>query len=680
MKNKKLLLILVFALTIVLSLSFAACGKKDDDTGSGGQPSGGGEVTIDAPDWTVSSPDGDIKVGLYLENGKVYYDVKKGEYTAIVKSGLGMSTDKTDFYNLAFVEKQEQNKTISYTNLSGKVKQVTTTFNETTLTFSEDNFLLDVTMRAYNDGYAFRYGIREAEGKTGEFKIIDETSYFDLPDTAITYGSECILNSGLENNGEYFSYEDKYQYRSYKNIGSENFQLPFLYYFKAGDSEIYALISEADIYGHDYHGSALSRDGNYGLKTVHMPACGDEASLQAAYPFTSPWRVTAIGGLDTIVESTLVEDVYDEVEPWKPDNYDSLSKEEQAVYTYDWVNPGPAAWSYLNVEGDSNKFASQHNWDLQKTYVDAIADLGWTWLVLDAGWNQDLNEAVFKDFVKYCNDKGLHVMVWADSYSSFYTRGQTQVTLRKWASYGIEGVKIDFFDGQGAAFLSSKWKLESQQSLDDHYEMFYQEAAKVKMVVDCHGCNKPTGERRKYPNVINREAIRGYEFKSVDAKQTVLLPLTRCVVGPSDFTPAIISYYSDTVTVAHNMSMAITMESGMPTFSDVPDHYKTGEWLDFYRSLPVVWDETKLVTAKIGDNVVIARRSGNKWYVGGSSAYKDTINVDLSFLSDGNHTVTVWTDVEGDNNAVKKSQQTVTKATTLSLDVQKGGGFALIIE
>lgn len=679
MKNKKIVIILAFVMLFVCSLAFVACKKDDpvkDDSGSGTNNNGGEQT--DNPTWSISSPEGDIILDAYFVDNQLYYAVKKGSVTVIEKSKLGMSTNKNEFTDMNFVEKSENQKTISYTNVSGKVKEVTTSFKELTLTFSEENFLLDVILRVYHDGFAFRYNIREAEGKQGKMTITDEASYFAFPQGTSTYGMEAVTFGGIvDSDGEYFAYEDKYQYRSYKNIANEKFAMPFLATIADTDESVNVLITESDIYGHDYHGSALFKDGDNGLKTVHMPACGTNASLEAEYPFTSPWRVAVVGGLDTITESTLVEDVYDEIEPWKPDNYESLSAEEKAIYTYDWVEPGVAAWSYLNY--DNNKYPPQHNWELQKTYVDAIADLGWTWLVLDAGWDHDFVESEFTAFTKYCNDKNVHVMVWADSFASFYSRTQTKITLKQWQSWGIEGVKIDFFDGQGVPALSDKAKLDSQWSLDEHYEMFYQEAAAAKMVVDCHGCNKPSGERRKYPNVINREGIRGNEFKSVDAKQTVILPLTRCTIGPSDFTPAIIPYWSNTVTTAHNMGIAITMESGMPTFSDVPEHYTSGEYLDFYRNLPVVWDETRLVKAKLGDYVVIARRSGNKWWVGGCSAYKDSITIDLSFLSSGEYTATVYTDGD-DYTKVNKSQQNVTEKTSLTLDVQKGGGFALTIE
>lgn len=672
MKNtKRFLALCVLAVVFLLTFALAAC---DTDTPDPTPPD-----NKDEPNWTLTSPDGKITLDVYFAKGQIAYSVAKGDVTVVEKSNIGMATDKCEFVDLTFVESQTDSKTISYTNVSGKTKQVTTSYKQNILTFAEGDYILDVVFRAYNDGYAFRYNIRKADGTEGDFTVTDELTHFALPGNAKTYAMAVVTIVGLLGGDKYYSYEDKYQYRSYKNLTNEQLGFPVLYSVKSGNDEVYSLITEADIYGREYHGSALQIDGTDGLKTIHMPACGSEVSMKASYPFTSPWRVAVVGGPDTMVESTLVEDVYDEIEPWKPDDYDSLSEEEKQIYTYDWVKPGAAAWSYLNFDGDPAKQAAQSNLELQRQYVDAIADLGWTWLVLDAGWDTgSFTEKVFVDFVQYANAKGVHIMVWADSYSSFYTRTQTSATLAKWAKWGIEGVKIDFFDGQGAPYLSDKWKLESQQSLDDHYEMFYQEAAKYKMVVDCHGCNKPTGERRQYPHVINREAVRGYEFKNVDSKQTAYLPFTRSSIGPTDFTPAIIPYLSGTVTVAHNMGLAVTLESGMPTFSDMPDHFTSGEYLDFYRNLPVVWDETKLVTADLGDYVVIARRSGNKWYVGCTASYAGTIDVDLSFLGEGNFTARIWQDSE--YNKVSQSSQSVTSASKLSLTVQKGGGFTMIIE
>lgn len=671
MKRK---VIAVFTACIISVSLLSACGHQSDE------PAGGQEH--ETPDWSVASPDNSLSVDILLDNGQLYFWVEKDDSIAVKKSMLGISTDTNLFNDLTFIQSDNEEKTISYTNITGKKKDVTTSFNGTTLTFSEGDFYLDAEFRAYNDGYAFRYGIRHVNDETGTFTIEDENTHFVLPDDAKTYGMKYVSNPGVLGNGEYYSYEEKYQYMSYNNLSSEQLGFPLMYYYEnAEGEEVYSLLMESDIYGHDYHGSFLEKDGSYGLKTIHSPASGSQASLEAAYPFTSPWRVGIVGGLDTLVESTLVEDVYDETEYWKPDNYDTLSDEEKKIYDYEWVLPGCGAWSYLNYDSEATKHSSQRDWEEQKKYVDAIANLEWPWLVLDAGWNEGgFNEAEFKEFVQYANAKGVHIMVWADSFASMYTRAATGVRLDQWKSWGIEGIKVDFFDGQGVPYMSEKWKLNSQQSLDDHYEMIYQEAAKRQMVVDCHGCNIPTGERRKYPNVINREAIRGYEFKNVDAGQTVILPFTRGTIGPNDFTPAIIPYLSGTVTVGHNMGLAVTLESGMPTFSDIPEHYSSENvWFDFYKSLPAVWDDTKLVSAELGDYVVIARRSGDKWYIGCNATSAKSIEINLSFLQAGNYNANIWKDGAA-YNAVVKEEKTVTNASTLSIDVAKNGGFAIIIE
>lgn len=677
MRKRKLIAI---AMASVLSVSLlAACGPGEEN-----RPSNDGE-----PTWSVASPDGSIAVGAELDqNGQLYFSVKKGDTTVVEESALGLTTSDNLFDSLEFVRQATDSQKIEYTNITGKQKEVTTEYREMTLTFLEGECYLDVIFRAYDDGYSFRYKVRKADGSAGTMTIEDENTHFALPEDARTYGMKYVVNRGIYNNGEFYSYEEKYQRVSYANLTSEMIGFPMLYYTESASGEkIYSLLTESDIYGRDYHGSFLQKDGDNGLKTIHSPASGTDASLEAAYPFTSPWRVGVVGGLDTVVESTLGEDVYDDVEYWKPDNFDSLSEEEKAIYTYDWVDPGCGAWSYLNYDygGEVTKKEKQREYteggDLRK-YIDAIAELGWNWYVLDAGWREgDWSQTELVDFIEYANGKGIHIMVWCDSFTSMYTRTQASATLAQWRAWGIEGIKVDFFDGQGEAKQSEKWKLNSQQSLDEHYEMIYQETAKLKMVVDCHGCNIPTAERRKYPHVINREAVRGYEFKNVDAAQTVLLPFTRAAIGPSDFTPAIVPYIANTVTVGHNMGLAITIESGMPTFSDPYTNYASDKvWFDFYKDMPVTWDETRLVAADLEYYTAIARRSGTKWYVGCTGTLAETIEFDLSFLGDGNYKATYWKDGATYDTVVKVDGGTVTKDSSMQIEIADKGGFAMILE
>lgn len=281
MKNtKRFLALCVLAVVFLLTFALAAC---DTDTPDPTPPD-----NKDKPSWTLTSPDGTITLDVYFANGQIAYSVAKGDVTVVEKSNIGMATDKCEFVDLTFVESQTDSKTISYTNVSGKTKQVTTSFKQNILTFAEGDYTLDVVFRTYNDGYAFRYNIRKTDGAEGDFTVTDELTHFALPGNAKTYAMAVVTNVGVLGGGAYYSYEDKYQYRSYKNLANEQLGFPVLYSVKSGNDEVYSLITEADIYGREYHGSALQLDGTDGLKTIHMPACGSEASMNASYPFTSP--------------------------------------------------------------------------------------------------------------------------------------------------------------------------------------------------------------------------------------------------------------------------------------------------------------------------------------------------------------------------------------------------------
>ena len=194
MKRK---VIAVFTACIISVSLLSACGHQNDEP-AGGQ---GNET----PDWSVASPDNSLSVDISLDNGQLYFWVEKDDSTAVKKSMLGISTDTNLFNDLTFIQSDSEEKTINYTNITGKKKDVTTSFNGTTLTFSEGDFYLDAEFRAYNDGYAFRYGIRHVNDETGTFTIEDENTHFVLPDDAKTYGMKYVSNSGVLGNGEYYA-------------------------------------------------------------------------------------------------------------------------------------------------------------------------------------------------------------------------------------------------------------------------------------------------------------------------------------------------------------------------------------------------------------------------------------------------------------------------------------------
>ena len=455
-------------------------------------------------EWTLSSPDGSVKVNSYLDNNdELYFEVFKNDNQILEPSRLGINVDAAEFNsNLKFVESKSDSKQISYKNITGKKKEVSTEFNELTLTFKDYNMFMDLIFRAYEDGYSFRYKIYCEDNSEGEMTLFSENSNFDLPEKSNVYFMP-YKSSTPSDQLEAFSYEDNFVVRRSDRLSNDKIAMPLLY--KIND-DCYSLISESDLYGHNYFGSFLQDDGKGVLTTIHAPASTFKTEFEVGYPFTSPWRVGIAGTLGDIVESTLIEDVYDEVEYYKPDNYDELSAEEKATYTYDWVDPDVTAWDWLQYP----TIKDQADWNLHKRYVDLAKDMGWNWVIIDGGWLWNLTPAVIKDFKNYCEERGVKIMAWAHATTEVGNDALIKSHLDTWKKYGIDGLKVDFFDGQGDPNIRERG--ESQDTIK-LYEKLYQETAKREMLLSCHGGNKPTGERRIYPHVVNREAIRGNEMR-----------------------------------------------------------------------------------------------------------------------------------------------------------------------
>lgn len=644
-------------------------------------------VVPEEKQWTLSSPNNDLKFNIHFNYGKLYYSIKKGNVSVVDESKINFTTEYNDFTALKFIsESKQENIPLKYTNVSGKVRNVDTSYSEMKLTFLENDFYFDFLIRTFNDGYGFKYNIRAKDGSEGTMKWIDEGTHFKLPDETVTYSLKYVDNTDSSSNEIFYSYEGNYDKINYKSFGSEAYVYPFLYKV---DENVFSLMNEADLIGSNYHGSMLQKNGEDGLKIIHSKACGTNPGDTISYPFSSPWRVASVGTLSECVGSSIFESVLGEVETYKPDNYEELSTEEKEIYNYDWVEPGAGVWNYLKWRAEY-----QSNFEWQKNFVDLAHDMGWKWIILDAEWNMALGNSGwkftvsgFKNFTSYAHSKGIKVMCWANIFSTFSSKSVMKIALDNWKYYGIDGVKIDFWDGMYNDDISAKSKMESKETIE-LYEAFYQETAKRQMVVDCHGCNKPTGERRRYPHVINREGIMGEEFTNRSISNNVLLPITRGAVGPSDFTPATKPLFNKKTTIGANLALAVTLESGCPTFSGEIEEYLNPETRElttageFYKNIPVVWDETKVISYDL-DNVsnlalVMARRSGDTWYIGGTVTKSREVPVDLSFLSDGEYQCRTFYDGETKETLLKKIDN-VNNKSKLNVKCPDNGGFTMII-
>lgn len=636
----------------------AACNKEPDMSDRG--------------NWTVSSPDGSIKSEITMDySGELSYTVKKGNLTVVEKSTLGFTIEEDDFRLLSIEDIKTQRVQGEYENITGKHDKVAYDCNETTVTFKGWAFYLDLTMRAYDDGYAFRYGVRAVDGSEGTMTVISEDTEFAIPANSTLWA---MPFNGI-NGQNFYAYEEAYNRMRSDDLAETYISMPVLYKLKG--SETYSLVTESGLIGSGFYGSFLKEaeenEGTGILQTVPSPAGFMIDDNQIGYPFNSPWRMGITGDIATVVESELVEKVYDDAEYWKPDNYDSLPAAEKEIYDYDWVEPGVTAWNwlvYLNISW-------QGDYAMHRRYVDLAYEMGWKYVIVDGGWNSGLNVDDFIKFVKEADAKGVKIIVWCNSFPDFGF-GRKEILEEKldlWKSWGVAGIKIDFFDGQNSE--NPKFYGEDTGTIG-WYETIYQECAKRKMLVNCHGCNKPTGERRIYPNVLNREAIRGNENTTIDATVTINQLFTRAVVGPSDFTP-VVNPFTDGMTMAQNMALAILFECGTPSMADFEKTYRQEQIKDFYKNIPARHDDTKFLSGELDSYYVGAVRSGKNWFVGGVNSSLDTsVKVDFSFLDkDKSYEAEFFVNDPSDHKKVLKMVKTVTSTSKEIIDMTKNGGFAV---
>lgn len=637
-------------------------------------PSGNDDIGLQNK-WETTSPDGNMTAEISLDNlGVLHYSITDSGMQVVENSALGFSLEEDNLAQmLSFEAMSTENVTGSYTNVSGKNSAVSYAYKETTLTFKGTLYYLDVKMRVYDDGFAFNYGVRATDGSEGAVTVISEETEFALPQSSLAWIQP--YRSNTPGKGGFFSYEDQYSRKKSNALSNRVISMPMLY--RAGESDVYALITESGLIGSGYYGSFLQEEpeneGNGVLHTVHTPAGVANPDNVISVPFTSPWRVGAIGSLKEVCESEIVEKVYDDAEYWKPENYDVLSAEEKEIYNYDWVEPGVVAWNWL-----ANPSTPQSDWSMHKKYVDHAYNMGWKYVILDGGWDETASRV--KEFTAYAKSKGIKVVVWCDAYERFgYGTSLNILTkqLETWKSWGIDGIKIDFFDGQtnagklthqGEDIETIKW-----------YESIYRECAKQRMVVIVHGCNKPTGERRVYPNVISREAIFGNELYPASGDITVNSMFIRAVIGPTDFTPLVIPKKTS-MTMGHQMALAILYECGAPCMADKVENY-TDDIKDLYASIPAKRDETIFICGEPDGYYCGAIRVGEEWFVAGINASDKnrTATIDFSFLSAGEYNGEIYLDKQNNASAVVKSVKTLTASSSEKIEMCKNGGFVIKI-
>ena len=544
-------------------------------------------------------------------------------------------------------------------------------FSEAVLTFKGGYGLI---FRAYDDGVAYRFFTR----LKGRVKVVSE-------EVSLKFGGDHsvyfpVTDSFLS------SFERNYSTLPLSRISAEKMAfLPILVDIQNGPK---VAISEADL--DDYPGLYLkgSPDGSFNLsgefaayplkeeqKRDRTLAVAERADYIAATDGTRefPWRVLAVARRDAeLIENDII---YRLAPP--------LALKDTA-----WIKPGKVAWDWwndLNLYGVD--FESGINAKTYKYYIDFAAQHRIEYIILDEGWSEpaDLlktNPALdMPELLSYAREKNVGLILWCVWLT---LDRQLQEALDLFERWGVRGIKVDFMD-------------RDDQKVVNFYKKVAAEAAQRKLFVDFHGAFKPTGLRRQYPNILTREGVLGLEYnkwsKSVTPEHDLLIPFIRMLAGPMDFTPGamrnatekgfqpVFSEPMSQGTRCHQLAMYVVYESPLQMLSDSPSAYlREPGIMDFLGKVPTVWDETLGLDAKVGDYAVVARKSGEEWYIGAMTDWTPReLEIDFGFLDPGEYKAEVYADgVNASRYAsdYAKSVLAVKAGDRLKVKLAPGGGWA----
>jgi alpha-glucosidase len=385
-----------------------------------------------------------------------------------------------------------------------------------------------------------------------------------------------------------------------------------------------------------------------------------------------PWRVFVISEKDGgLIESDLV---YKLAAPTR-------------ITDTDWIKPGQVAWDWWNANNIYGvDFRSGINNDTYKYYIDFASKNGIEYVILDEGWYKlgNVLEQVpsinIPELCKYAENKNVGIILWV-VWKTFYD--QIDQALAQYEKWGAKGVKVDFMQRDDQPVVNFYW--EAAKKAADHH-----------MLIDFHGSYKPDGLGRTFPNALTREGVKGLEHnkwsKDITPEHDVTIPFTRMVAGPMDYTPGAMinmdranfnfqfSRPASQGTRVHQMALYVVFESPLQMLADSPSNYmKEQECTDFLVNIPVVWDNLKVLNAKIGDYVLLARQSHNEWFIGALTDWSSReMEVDLSFLPSGEYKMEIFQDgINADRHAqdYKHLVTSVKSGDKIKIALAPGGGW-----
>ena len=681
---------------------------------------------VEGQEHNLNSPNSHLKISANFSNKTCFNIAYKGQ-EVIEKVCIDLTlSDGRAFGSAPKVinTKSEKFSQLIEVPIPNKDRIIESEFNQLTVKFDQENELI---IRVFNDGLAYRFVDNNPKSKN----IIDEKMDLFFSDETVTYfpWEESMYSHN----------ERLYNLTKVSSLKQGDFcSLPVM--FKINDVKV--LFSESSLY--NYPGMFLEKKSENMLSTkfpkyvletkpaIFDPTIGDQIQIGAEDESDRtqkivkeanyiaklegrkklPWRVFIISDDDkTFVESNLIT---------------QLSESSQLEDT-SWIKPGKVAWDWWNANNVYGvDFKAGINQETYKYYIDFASENNIEYILLDEGWTKSTTQIYeanpniqIEELIEYASSKNVGVFLWVlwkplDK--------DMEGLLKLYSSWGAAGVKVDFMK-------------RNDQYMVRSYEEIAEVAAKYKILVNFHGAFKPSGIERRWPNVLTYEGVMGNEQNKwkvegfpysdniypVDPEHNLTIPFIRMAAGPMDYTPGAMTNVNRfdykwspadvsppgfnalgqplstednmhaintrpmvTGTRAHQVAMYTVFESPLQMMCDSPTLYKKEqETVDFITQIPTVWDETVVLEAAVSDYIVLARRSGENWYLGAMTDWEPRdFDINLSFLNKNtNYSVQIFKDgINADRNAMdyKVDQKTMSSTTPLQIQMSSGGGFSAI--
>ncbi|TWU25495.1 glycoside hydrolase family 97 protein [Bythopirellula polymerisocia] len=647
----------------------------------------------------VQSPHGNLELVFNLREGVPTYTMQRQGKDIIGESQLGVALangiDLDKDFEIASTSQTPHEET--WIQPWGEQRQILNAYNELQINLRQQGAQareMAIVFRLFEDGVGFRYEWPE-QLNLPSLVIMDERTEFNLIDDCSAWWIPAYDKE---------RYEYLYQNTSVSKI--EKVHTPLTMSTPDG---IYLSIHEAALV--DYASMTLAREGDHKLKADLVP-WSDGTKVKATLPHVSPWRTIQVA-----------DNAGDLITSYLNLNLNEPSK----IKDTSWIKPGKyvGIWWELHLGRTTWGSGEHHGATTQnvKRYIDFAAQNGFNGVLVE-GWNQgwdgdwitngdqfsftkpypDFN---IEELANYAKSKNVSLIGHHETGGAVLNyESQLQDAMDLYQKYGYAGVKTGYVNyGQNIKRIDEngvecrEW--HHGQFMVNHYQRVLEEAARHKLMLDVHEPIKETGLRRTYPNMMTREGARGQEYDAWSAdggnppNHTTILPFTRLLAGPMDYTPGIFDLLYEEArpdnrvngTLAKQLALYVVIYSPLQMVADVPENYEPyQDAFQFIVDVPTDWEETRVLNGAIGDFITIARkeRGGQDWFLGAITDEADrTLEVPLAFL-DRNRTylATIYRDADDADWQTEPTKYTidrveVTSQTVLPLRLAAGGGQAI---